>query len=254
MIRTKMQWAALPIVVALTIAAMGGLAYADAAGGQGGVELWSAKDLPIKQGETIAFLGDSITAGGAAPNGYCRLIDNAIAKAHPDQGVKIIYAGISGHKVPDLQKRLDHDVIAKKPTAVFIYIGINDVWHSAWGKGTAPDKYEAGLRELIQRINAAGAVVVLATPSVIGEKTDGSNKFDKMLDEYSVISRKVAADTNTTLCDLHEAFQKHLKDNNPQNKEKGILTGDGVHLSPAGNRFVADRASEAILAALKKRK
>ena len=219
-----------------------------------GLDLWAAKDVPLKQGEAIAFLGDSITQGGAGPGGYCRLIDEAIAKGNADKGVKIIYAGISGHKVPDLQGRLDRDVLAKKPTVVFIYIGINDVWHSASGHGTPKDKYEAGLRDLIKRITAAGATVVLATPSVIGEKTDGSNKLDKMLDEYSEVSRKVAADTGVQLCDLHQAFAEHLKKNNPDNKERGILTGDGVHLNAAGNRFVADRASEAILAAMKKRK
>jgi lysophospholipase L1-like esterase len=219
-----------------------------------GLDLWAAKDVPLKQGEAIAFLGDSITQGGAGPGGYCRLIDEAIAKGNADKGVKIIYAGISGHKVPNLQDRLDRDVLSKKPSVVFIYIGINDVWHSLGGRGTDKDKYEAGLRDLIKRINAAGAIVVLATPSVIGEKTDGSNKLDKMLDEYAEISRKVAADTGTQLCDLHQAFADHLKKNNPDNKERGILTGDGVHLNAAGNRFVADCASDAIVAALKKRK
>ena len=43
---------------------------------------------------------------------------------------EMINAGISGHKVPDLQGRLDRDVLSKEPTVVFIYIGINDVWHS----------------------------------------------------------------------------------------------------------------------------
>ena len=40
--------------------------------------------------------------------------------------------------------------------------------------------------------------MVLCTPSVIGEKTDGSNPLDKMLDEYCEISRAVAAETNAS--------------------------------------------------------
>jgi len=208
---------------------------------------------PLKQGEKIAFLGDSITAAGARPSGYCRLIANAIAEKHPDLGVEIVYAGISGHKVPNLQERLDRDVLSKKPTVVFIYIGINDVWHSIRGQGTPKDKYEAGLRELIARIEKAGATVVLATPSVIGEKTDGSNPLDPMLEQYAAISRRVAKDTGTTLCDLHVAFLDYLKQHNPENKAKGVLTGDGVHLNPEGNRFVAEQAAAAIAAALKKR-
>jgi lysophospholipase L1-like esterase len=204
---------------------------------------------PMKQGEAIAFFGDSITQGGASPNGYVWLIEQAVAK-RSDIEARVIKAGISGNKVPDLQGRLDRDVLSKKPTIVFIYIGINDVWHSERGHGTPKDKFEAGLRDLIEKIRAAGSMVVLATPSVIGEKTDGSNSLDALLDEYAAISRTVAADTKVPLCDLHAAFRKHLKENNPDNQEKGILTSDRVHLNAAGNKFVAERAAEAISAAL----
>ncbi|HVW37123.1 MAG TPA: hypothetical protein VHB99_07450, partial [Pirellulales bacterium] len=51
--------------------------------------------------------------------------------------------------------------------------GINDVWHSIYNKGTPKDVYAAGLRRLIAKIEEAGARVLLCTPSVIGEKTDG---------------------------------------------------------------------------------
>lgn len=223
----------------------GGLAWGD------GLDLLAAKDCPFAQGECIVFLGDSITQAGAGPTGYVRLIDNAVSKSHPERGVKIVYAGISGNRVPDLQKRLDRDVLSKKPTLVFIYIGINDVWHSIRGRGTPKDQYEAGLRDLIQKIRGAGAKVVLATPSVIGEKQSGSNSLDKMLDEYAEISRKVAKETGVTLCDLHQQFAEHLKKNNPENKDRGVLTTDGVHLNPAGNRFVADAAVTAFVAAVK---
>ncbi len=219
---------------------------------QTGIDVLTAKDSPLAEGEVIAFFGDSITQGGARPGGYCRLIGEAIEKQRPELGVKIVYAGISGHKVPNLQARLDRDVASKKPTVVFIYIGINDVWHSTNGRGTPKDKFDAGLRDLIEKITAANARVVLCTPSTIGEKHDGSNKLDSMLEEYSAISRKVAADTGATLCDLREAFLDHLKEENPDNKDRGILTGDGVHLNTAGNRFVAAQAAQAIAKALKK--
>jgi len=217
-----------------------------------GIDSLTAKDSPLAKGEVIAFFGDSITQGGARPGGYCRLIGEAIEEQRPELDVKIVYAGISGHKVPDLEGRLDRDVISKNPTIVFIYIGINDVWHSIRGRGTSKDRFDAGLRDLIQQITAAGAKVVLCTPSTIGEKTDGSNPLDPMLEEYSAISRKVAAETGVTLCDLRKAFRDYLKTENPDNKDRGILTGDGVHLNSAGNEFVAAQAAEAIAKALRK--
>lgn len=217
-----------------------------------GINALTAKDSPLAKNDVIAFFGDSITQGGARPGGYCRLIGEAIENQRPELGVKIIYAGISGHKVPDLQGRLDRDVLSKNPSIVFIYIGINDVWHSTRGKGTSKEKFEAGLRDLIKKITAANAKIVLCTPSTIGEKTDGSNSLDPMLDEYSAISRKVATDTGVTMCDLREGFLKHLKKQNPENKERGILTRDGVHLNEVGNKFVAAQAAEAIAQALRK--
>ena len=199
----------------------------------------------LKDGDTIVFLGDSITQQGAGPNGYVTLFREAIEKSRPDSGIKVIGAGVGGHKVPNLEARLDKDVLAHKPNVVVIYIGINDVWHSTSGQGTEIGLYESGLRSLVNRCTEAGARVILATPSVINEKHDGSNPLDKMLDEYSAVSRKVAMETGATLLDLRAAFVSNLQEYNTANEPTGILTGDGVHLNDAGNRFVAVRMLEA---------
>lgn len=207
---------------------------------------------PLKKDDRIVFLGDSITAGGVKPGGYVTLIKDSIAAAHPDLGIEVIGAGVSGNKVPNLQARLEKDVISKKPTIVFIYIGINDVWH--WKKnkegvmagGTTTEAFEAGLKDIIAKINAAGARVILCTATVIGEKNDGTNERDTMLDEYCAISRKVATDTKSQMVDLRKAFIDHLKANNPDNLPKGILTGDSVHLSTAGNHLVAVEMGKAL--------
>ena len=205
---------------------------------------------PLKKGDRIVFLGDSITQGGVGPKGYVTLVKTTLAAKHKDLGIEVLGAGISGNKVTDLQRRLEKDVLDKKPTLVVIYIGINDVWHgeSNPANGTTPEKFEAGLKEIIGKIKDGGARVVLCTPSVIGEKKDGGNKLDKKLDEYADISRKVAKDTGSELCDLRKAFLEHLTKANADDKEKGILTGDRVHLNDAGNKFVA----ETILAVIDK--
>jgi lysophospholipase L1-like esterase len=203
-------------------------------------------DLPVAKGERIIFLGDSITRSGLAPGGYVALVQEAIAAKHPDLGIEVIGAGIDGNRVPDLEARLDKDVLAKRPTLVVIYIGVNDVWHSANGRGTSKPDYEQGLRRIVNRVKASGARVILCTPSVIGEKYDGSNPFDAMLDEYSQISRTVAAQTHVRLLDLRKQFVAHLKKHNQENAQKNILTSDTVHLNAEGNRFAADRMLEAI--------
>jgi len=42
------------------------------------------------------------------------------------------------------------------------------------------------------------------------------------------------------LIDLRKIFLAYNVANNPENKTKGILTTDGVHLNAKGNQLVAD--------------
>jgi lysophospholipase L1-like esterase len=202
-----------------------------------------AADPPpaLKKGEKIVFLGDSITQAGVDPKGYVTVIKTALAEKHKELGIEVIGAGISGNKVPDLQRRLQKDVLAAKPTLVVIYIGINDVWHgeSNPANGTTKEKFESGLKEIIGKIKSSGARVVLCTPTVIGEKKSGANKLDAKLDEYADVSRKVAKETDSQLCDLRKAFVDHLMKHNEKDKDAGILTTDRVHLNDAGNKLVA---------------
>jgi lysophospholipase L1-like esterase len=202
----------------------------------------AADPIRLKPADRVVFLGDSITQGGDRPGGYVSIIRATLAEKHSDLGIEVIGAGISGNKVPDLQRRVDRDVIARKPTIVVIYIGINDVWHGETdpARGTSPEKYQAGLKEVIGKCQAAGARVLLCTPSVIGEKPAGANSLDAKLDQYSDLSRQVAKELNVPVCDLRQAFLDYLQTHNPDQQEKGILTGDRVHLNAAGNKFVAE--------------
>ncbi len=199
--------------------------------------------VKLKQGDRIVFLGDSITAEGNHPEGFVKLIKYSVDKAHPDWGVETINAGQAGNRVMDLQARLQAGVLDKKPSIVFIYIGVNDVgyWTARRRVGTTKEQFESGLKEMIGKIKAAGAQVILCTPTVRGEKNDGTNINDKMMEEYSDISRRVAVETQVLLVDLHKTFIDYLKANNPTNQEMGILTRDNCHLNAAGNKLVAEQ-------------
>lgn len=198
------------------------------------------------QGPRIVFLGDSITEAGAGPHGYVTLARKSLAELSPAAPPEVIGAGISGNRVPDLLARLDRDVLARKPDVVVIYIGINDVWHSQNGRGTPREEFEKGLRTLAEKIRAVGGKPVLCTPTVIGEKKSGTNPLDGMLDEYADITRGVAADVKAPLIDLRKACIDHLAEHNKADAKEGILTTDGVHLTPAGDQFLATRMVEGL--------
>jgi lysophospholipase L1-like esterase len=202
----------------------------------------------------VIFLGDSITQAAESEEGegtYKGFITSL--KENVGQEMELINKGISGNKVPDLLLRYKNDVLDLKPNIVFIYIGINDVWHKYdWGSGTDIDIYENGLRKIISEIKTTGAKIILCTPTVIGENIGEFklvNKFKYIetadimnndLDAFSDVVRNLSSEFNTELLDLRKKFKDYISENNMENLSKGILTYDGVHLNNEGNKLIAD--------------
>jgi isoamyl acetate esterase len=190
----------------------------------------------------IVFFGDSITEAGVQPQGYITRLGELLDKNNLGNRYELTGAGIGGNKVYDLYLRMEDDVLSKKPDAVVIWVGVNDVWHKrSFGTGTDADKFEGFYKALIKKLKDKKIEVFLCTPAVIGEKWDCTNELDGELNSYSAIIRGLAQKNNCTLIDLRKEFLDYLKANNPDNKSKGILTTDGVHLNAAGNNFVAEK-------------
>ena len=200
----------------------------------------------------VVFLGDSITQNAVINSdkfkGFISLLGENV-----DQNIELIGKGIGGDKVSDLLTRYRDDVIKLNPDMVFIYIGINDVWHKYdYGTGTDIDLYENGLRQIITDLNENGVEVILCTPTVIGENKGEFtlvNQFKDIetmeimnndLDDYSDIIRKLSREFDTKLLDLRKIFMQYISENNPENKSKGVLTSDGVHLNNIGSKLIAD--------------
>lgn len=195
----------------------------------------------------VLFFGDSITQAGVNPGGYIRLIDSIMKSEGVADRYETIGAGIGGNKIYDLFLRMDADVLAQKPDICIVYIGVNDVWHkTSSGTGTDYDKFGRFYEAVVAKLRNAGIRVILATPAVIGERTDHSNAQDGDLNLYSNWIRNYAAAQKLPLVDLRRIFLDYNLKNNPKNDEKGILTSDRVHLNPKGNLVVAQAMWQAI--------
>jgi lysophospholipase L1-like esterase len=204
--------------------------------------LWSMTSFIQDKPKKVIFFGDSITQAGVQPKGYITMIAQTLEKQGLKDKYELIGAGIGGNKIYDLYLRLEDDVLNKKPDLVLIYIGVNDVWHkSTYGTGTDPDKFVKFYQAVINKIQANGAKVVLCTPAAIGERTDSSNMQDGDMNNYSNLIRDLAKKNNLKLVDLRKEFLDYNLKNNAENKEKGILTTDRVHLNDLGNQMVADK-------------
>ena len=211
----------------------------------------SCENMNDNQPAKIVFLGDSITQQAEDfEDGFISIIRQNLVQ----DKFELVGKGISGNKVSDLLTRYKSDVIDLNPDIVFIYIGINDVWHKYdFGTGSDIDLYEKGLRTIISDIKSLGSKIVLCTPTVIGENTGDfvlGNQFkdvetmEKMngdLDTFSEVVRKLSNEYETELLDLRKIFMDYLAENNINNDAAGILTTDGVHLNEQGNKLIADQ-------------
>ncbi len=188
----------------------------------------------------IVFFGDSLTEHATLNKGYITLMKKML-----DQlgiiNYELICAGISGNKIYDLYLRMEEDVLGKSPHIVVVFIGVNDVWQKkTHNTGTDIDKFENFYRAIITKLKISAVKIVLCTPALIGEKKDGLNEQDEELNNYCNIIRNLAAELDLPLVDIRNAFIAYEEANNTDDKEKGLLTIDGVHLNSKGNQLVAE--------------
>ncbi len=197
-----------------------------------------AGEVAVKDGEKIAFLGDSITAQGAQPGGYVTLVIRGLEA----NGVKAtaIPAGISGHKSDQMLARLEKDVLSKKPNWMTLSCGVNDVWHGA--KGVPLDQYKVNITKIVEQCQAAGVKVMILTSTMI--KEDAANELNVKLATYNAFLHELATEKKCLLADLNAAMQAELAKASPEHKGN-LLTKDGVHMNPIGNQMMATGVLEA---------
>ncbi|WP_341228204.1 GDSL-type esterase/lipase family protein [uncultured Arcticibacterium sp.] len=196
----------------------------------------------------VIFFGDSITQAGVNKGGYITLMQEELKSKGLEDKYELIGAGIGGNKIYDLYLRMEDDVLSKNPDVVVLFVGVNDVWHKAsHGTGTDADKFQKFYQAVIEKLQKQNIKVLLCTPAAIGEKTDHSNQQDGDLNEYSKIIRGLAEKNKCEVIDLRKDFLAYNLNNNSENKDRGILTTDRVHLNATGNRFVADKMWAAVI-------
>ncbi len=194
----------------------------------------AASSIPVQTGQKMAFLGDSITAAGARPGGYCRLVLDGLKR----EGIEAtgVFAGISGHKSNQMLARLEKDVLSKKPDWMTLSCGVNDVWHGA--RGVKLEDYKKNITAIVDQAQAAGVKVMMLTATMI--KEDQGNSLNQQLLPYNAFLKELAKTKGCLLADLNTDMQEALKEF-PEDAPKGKqLTSDGVHMNFLGNIMMAE--------------
>ena len=200
----------------------------------------SCAETPLVQsGETIVFLGDSITYyGNSRPLGYIHLVMKGLEAV----GVKAtaIPAGAGGHKSNQMLARLNRDVLSRKPQWMALSCGVNDVYHAhlKGRQGVPLADYRRNMTEILDRCAAAGVKVILLTPTMITE--DPANIQNVELEAYCAWLRETASERNLPIADLNAEMRRRVselrkRDHNDRNK----LTWDGIHMNADGDEMMA---------------
>jgi len=193
--------------------------------------------IAIKDGQTLAFLGDSITWGGSGePYGFVNLVINGLNTS----GLKVtpMPAGIKRHTSGKLAGRIGADVIAKNPDWVIIQCGINDV-----GGGAQPvptEQFQKNISTMVDQCQAAKIEVMLLTVTMFTE--DQNNEKNQKLVAYNESIRTLAKEKHCLLADVNLLMQAAVKlpDGAPVVTPKpNRITGDGIHLNPIGHQIMA---------------
>ncbi|MCE9589469.1 MAG: hypothetical protein K8S99_02980 [Planctomycetes bacterium] len=144
--------------------------------------------VPHEPGDVV-FLGDSIT------NGF------PWAEAFP--GHRVHNRALDGDTTLDLSKRLD-DVIATRPAAVFVMIGINDLL-----QGSTPDAVAERVTNIVHRLRASSPpprVYVQSVLPVLAPAAEGLRDIAGDIASLNNEVRHKAALLGAEYVDLHGHF------------------------------------------------
>lgn len=190
--------------------------------------------VPINNGDKVAFLGDSITAG---QTDACFVNLVAIGLKINGREIQALNCGGSGNTSKHMLDRLDRDVIDKKPQVMVLSAGVNDVYQ------ITVDEYKTTMTNIVDKAQAAGIKVVLLTPSMTGEDTWITNANNIKLIPFLDVVRNLAKEKNCILVDInaemHKIFDEHNSKLDPAAPKHLYITVDGTHMSPVGNQMFA---------------
>lgn len=185
------------------------------------------------EGATVVFLGDSVTHGCFEvsfdgekyhpvfdeEHSYTAIFRRMVKTLYPATQLNIVNSGISGNTAAKGLERLSRDVLAYHPDLVVVCFGLNDCTAGLDGI----DTYARNMREIVERVKASGAEVIVMTPSATTdsvhyllptarEREDAGHLAaltrEGVVDAYMDAARAVAAECEVALVDCYAIWKK----------------------------------------------
>jgi len=214
--------------------------------------LSSAYGEAFRDGETVCFLGDSITHGGR----FHGFIYNYYLTRFPERTIRFVNAGISGDSAGGAQGRLTEDVSDKKPTSVAVMFGMNDVGRGNYvadpdaqkkqAQQRALDGYRANMEKLVARIRgeAGDPRLLFITPSpfdqtVVNDRNNNQPGCNDGLGLCAVMVREMAKKNGGTVVDFHAPMTAFNLERQKSDPAYTLVGPDRVHPGAPGHLMMA---------------
>ena len=175
---------------------------------------------PARADAVIVALGDSLTAGlGVAPDEtYPARLQARLTRE--GYAYHVVNAGVSGDTTAGGRRRVDW-VLRAGPEIVIVALGANDGL-----RGQSPQAMRANLDEIVARLRAAGARVLLAGMRL--PPNYGVEFTREFADVFPAVARHAQV-----------AFMPFLLDGVAADQR--LNQADGIHPTAAGYQTIADR-------------
>jgi acyl-CoA thioesterase-1 len=193
------------------------------------------KQLEIKPGQTVLFIGDSITDAGRTLRsykpfgfGFVHFIANYLLAKYPTYNLKIINRGISGNTIRDLKSRWKKDTLDHKPDILSILIGVNDVWRQFATEDELPhavqlEEYESTYRQILNETKQkCSSRLVICQPFMFCD--DSANPMFARLRDYIETVDRITKEYDCLLIPFQNQIDALIKQVPPQK-----WSADSVH-------------------------
>lgn len=211
----------------------------------------------LRSGQTLLFIGDSITECGRREErhrplgcGYVAFVRDLLLVHEPAKRIAIVNSGIGGNTVDDLRSRWTDDCLAHRPDWLVVGVGINDLNQHLCGTARtplSPEAYEEIYDGLIADTCRAvpGCRIVLLAPFYGSTDTRADSyraKVAALLPSYQAAVARIADRHGARLVDLHAVFQHHLR-HLPANV---LFPDEPVHPGQTGHALIAHAVHAAL--------
>ncbi len=192
-----------------------------------------------KDSDTVAFIGDSITAGVGTKLTYPMYIEYFYNTRYPERNISFTNYGIPNDTAWGGLNRLSWDILADKvPTKATIMFGFNDiVWSHTSDSVTGINQNSVtnsvgNIKKIKAELDKNGTKTVFITPTVAGSSYDKYPYVDPAMDLQAEEIEKAAKELNIPVVDWHS----YLSDI----KKSGVnLMPDNIHPAETGQTIMA---------------